>query len=154
MKKSLLYILTTFAILIGYNENFSQCNLVRNGNFEQNSACPTALSYMSYVNHWFDANVAPFAAIYPSADYYNCSFTSVGIGVSGAPAPSGTGFVGLNVTGTSGTAAEMIGTCVSLRAGVTYTVSLFMKGAFDYGGSDPFYIMGVPGFYFSCPYKC
>jgi gliding motility-associated-like protein len=147
----IIYHLIVVLIIIGSNKHQAQCNLVRNGNFEQYTACPTALSYIHNATYWHDANVAPFATVYPSADYFNCSFTNVGSGTNPLPAPSGTGYIGLNVTGSSGTAAEMVGTCVQLRAGVTYTLSLFMRGAFDGGGTNPFYIMGTTSSTFPVP---
>lgn len=134
----------SFILALTINYVVAQCNLITNGNFENFTSCPTALSQINRCVGWFDANVVTGSVTYPSTDYYNCSFTNVGLGPSVTPPPSGSGFVGLNVAATGPTAAEMLGTFVNLCAGETYTLSFFSRLAFDLnGGSQPLLIQGV-----------
>lgn len=139
-----LYIFV-FTFLITVKFSYSQCNLITNGNFETYTSCPTALSQVNRCVGWYDANVITGSVIYPSTDYFNCSFTNVGSGPSVTPPPSGTGFVGLNVASSGGgTSAEMLGTFANLCAGETYTVSFFSRLAFNSGGGNqPLLIQGV-----------
>jgi gliding motility-associated-like protein len=142
MKKFLL--LTFSLILLSLSNLNAQCNLLRNGGFEQYTACPNSYSQIHYATHWFDGNVFPNEIIYPSADYSNCGYISFG-----APsAHTGTGYISFNVSSTGPTAAEMVGTCVKLVAGQTYTFSTWMYGG---DGSNPFYLMGVPTSTFPAP---
>tara|TARA_Y100000589_G_scaffold325106_1_gene362380 strand:+ start:2862 stop:6239 length:3378 start_codon:yes stop_codon:yes gene_type:complete len=135
MKKFIFYLYLFLSI--SSSSLYAQCNLVTNGNFESYTACPTTWSQINYCTGWYDANVVSGSVVYPSADYHNCSY------VPGGPAYSGTGYIGLNVTATSGTAAEMVGTYVNLCAGKTYRVSMYTKTNFNYASANPFYLLGV-----------
>ncbi|MFT5601773.1 MAG: hypothetical protein ACI9N1_002021, partial [Flavobacteriales bacterium] len=123
----------------------AQCNLIVNGDFESYTSCPTAMSQINYATGWDNANAA--TVVYPTADYYNCALAPI-LGTPGTP-PSGTGFVGFNVAGDGGNpngGAEMIGTCVNLVAGNTYTFSFSSKEQLSFGaGSQSMYLMGTPG---------
>lgn len=131
-------------LILNINYSLGQCNLITNGNFENLSSCPTALSQINRCVGWFDANVVTGSVTYPSTDYFNCSFTNVGMGPAVTPPPSGTGFVGLNVASTYSSSAEMLGTFVNLCAGETYTLSFYSRLAFDMnGGTQPLLIQGT-----------
>ncbi len=140
MKLSTFFLFTTSLLTF---QSYSQCNLVVNGDFETYTTCPTANSQINNATGWDNAN-SPTTIVYPTADYMNCSFNSIA-GQPAVTAHSGTGFIGINATSSSGSGngAEMVGTCVNLIAGNSYTFSFWTRGVFDSGGNDPLYLKGT-----------
>jgi len=70
------------------------CNLIKNGNFEQYSSCPTFSGEMSKAIGWSQGTISP---TWPSSDYYNtCGHMNTGGGITPPLAfPSGNGCAGV-----------------------------------------------------------
>lgn len=106
------------------------CNLIKNGDFEDYSSCPTGNGQMSKANNWYQGTTSG-----GSSDYFNtCGHMNTGGGITPPlPFPGGVGCAGVytNYTSTAGAQGwngyykEEFAQKLDFCAGQKYTLSLY-----------------------------